>query len=84
MLTVVPSMHRLRSIIASRSRFDVATTWNSVIKRTIARFVRGNIAAQNQRVLLPNEQKKKHEKAKKIAEKWRIRKSQAEKSPKKS
>jgi len=79
MLILVPSMHRLRSIIAGRSRFNVATAWNSVIKRTIARFVRGNVAAQKMRVLLPSEQKKKHEKAKQIAEKWRDRKSESKK-----
>jgi hypothetical protein len=67
-MIMVPNMDKLRSFVIGRSRFDVSVTWNSVVKRTIGRFVRGNISAQNQRVLLPDEQKKKHEKAKKIAE----------------
>jgi len=73
-MMMVPDMHRLRSLVTGRSRFDVSAAWNSVIKRTIGRFVRGNISAQHQRVLLPDEQKKKYEEAKKIAEKWRNRK----------
>ena len=54
-------------------RFDVAKAWNLVLKRTIGRFVRGNIAAQNMRILLPEEQKKQHERAREIADKWRKR-----------
>lgn len=57
----------------SRVRWDVTEAWNRVVKRTIARFVRGNIAAQNLRIKLPDEQRQQHERALKIAEQWRNR-----------
>jgi hypothetical protein len=57
----------------SKMSWDVAAAWNRAVKRTIARFVRGNIAAQNLRIKLPEEQRQQHERARKIAEKWRTR-----------
>lgn len=47
--------------------------WNELVKRTIARFARGNIAAQNQRILLPDEQQAEHKSSKKIARRWQKR-----------
>jgi hypothetical protein len=60
---------------ASKLRWNVMGAWNQAVKRTIARFVRGNIAAQNFRIKLPDEQRRQHERARKIAEKWRTRHS---------
>jgi len=53
--------------------WDVMSAWNRAVKRTIARFVRGNIAAQNFRVKLPEEQRQQHERAREITNKWRKR-----------
>jgi hypothetical protein len=47
--------------------------WAAALKRVIGRFVRGNIPAQLLRILLPSEGKKKHEKARSVAERWRNR-----------
>ena len=63
----------MMSTVVSKMRWDVTEAWNRVVKRTIARFVRGNIAAQNFRIKLPEEQRQQHERARKIAEKWRAR-----------
>lgn len=63
----------MMSTVANRMRWDVTAAWNRTVKRTIARFVRGNIAAQNLRIKLPEEQRQQHERARKIAEKWRDR-----------
>ena len=49
------------------------TAWAATIKRVVARFARGNIAAQSARILLPDEQKKQHGVAKKILLKWASR-----------
>ena len=72
-MKTVTDMTTLRSLIGRQRRFDVAVVWNRLLKRTIGRFVRGNIAAQNLRIMLPDEQKKQHERARSIAEKWRNR-----------
>ena len=73
-MVTMTAMGRFRSlIIGSRTHVDVRLAWNNVVKRTIGRFVRGNIAAQNLRILLPEEQEKQHEKARDIANKWRNR-----------
>jgi hypothetical protein len=74
MATMVKDMKsRLRLLANFPARYNAEKEWLALIKRTISRFARGNIAAQNQRLLLPGEQKKKHERAKKIAEQWRDR-----------
>jgi len=52
---------------------SVAERWTKVVKRTIARFVRGNIPAQWERLLLPEEQEDRHKRARRIAERWRNR-----------
>jgi hypothetical protein len=49
--------------------------WNTIVKRTVSRFARGNIAAQNGRILLPEEQELEHREARKIALKWKARAS---------
>lgn len=56
---------------ATPSRTTMA--WNDVVKHTIARFVRGNIAAQRNRILLRDEQKARHERARAAAQAWRHR-----------
>jgi hypothetical protein len=57
----------------NKMRWNVAAAWNRTVKRTIARFVRGNIAAQNFRIKLPEEQQEQHDRARRIAERWRAR-----------
>jgi hypothetical protein len=42
-----------------------------MVKRTVARYARGNIAAQNERILMPDEQKQERELARPIANNWR-------------
>jgi hypothetical protein len=63
-------MTLIKSATPSRT---TASAWNNVVKHTIGRFVRGNIAAQNNRVLLKEEQQKRHERARKTAINWRSR-----------
>jgi hypothetical protein len=47
--------------------------WTALIKATIARFARGNIAAQNARILLPEEQEAERKRAQAISKKWKAR-----------
>lgn len=50
--------------------------WNDLVKRVIARFARGNIAAQEGRILLPEEQNVERDRAHAIARAWRDRAAQ--------
>ena len=63
----------VRNMGARPTRYSAENRWLSLVKQTIARFTRGNIAAQRERILLPDEQKRRHEEARKIAENWRHR-----------
>jgi hypothetical protein len=56
-----------------RGPFDVAREWTAAVKRTIARYARGNIAAQNGRVLTRGEQADRHKKARAISARMRTR-----------
>jgi hypothetical protein len=47
--------------------------WIAAIKRTISRFARGNVAAQNARILMPEEQADQHERAQIISRSWKKR-----------
>tara|TARA_R100001163_G_C4976994_1_gene134646 strand:+ start:486 stop:689 length:204 start_codon:yes stop_codon:yes gene_type:complete len=47
--------------------------WYALVKRTIARFARGNISAQRERILLPEEQEKLHAQARVISRAWKAR-----------
>jgi hypothetical protein len=49
------------------------TSWNGLIKRTVARFSRGSISAQRARILLPEEQEREHKRAVAIARQWKRR-----------
>jgi hypothetical protein len=53
--------------------FGSAEEWSARIKRTIKRFARGNIAAQNGRILLPEEQEKESKEMRAISAKWKAR-----------
>jgi hypothetical protein len=44
--------------------------WNDLVKRVVARFARGNIAAQEGRILLPEEQAAERDRAHAIARAW--------------
>lgn len=50
------------------------TTWDDLVKRTIARFAR-NVAARQGRILLPHEQEQQRANAVAIARKWKDRAS---------
>ena len=47
--------------------------WFSLVKRSIARFARGSISAQKQRILLPEEQEREHARTAAIARQWKER-----------
>jgi hypothetical protein len=70
-------MSKLAHVCAAYSKlrpsFDAGALWNELVKRTIGRFARGNIAAQNRRVLLPNEQAQEHRQSRELAKKWKER-----------
>jgi hypothetical protein len=68
------SFARLQDMICSLFRLRKplsAGEWDDAAKRTVARFARGNIAAQNGRILFPDEQRETHERAQKISRDWR-------------
>jgi len=48
------------------------TSWAALMKATIARFAR-NASARRGRILLPEEQRAEHDRARRIALKWRER-----------
>lgn len=52
---------------------DLAAVWTRTVKQVIARFARGNINAQQGRILLPDEQKAEREATMPIARSWRER-----------
>jgi hypothetical protein len=47
--------------------------WVASVKVTIGRFVRGNIAAQNEHILLPSEQEAESARSRTISKKWKAR-----------
>jgi hypothetical protein len=54
-------------------RHSVWLDWMALVKRSVARFARGNIAVQNLRVLFPEEQEREHARALPIARRWKER-----------
>ena len=52
---------------------DGRVQWNRLVKTVIARFARGNISAQEERILLPDEQEAERAATKPIAKKWKNR-----------
>ncbi len=56
-----------------KSAVDSAFNWEHLIKQVVARFARGNISAQNARILLPAEQASENALARRIARKWKAR-----------
>ena len=55
-------VHKMRSPGILR-RYDVSAEWLRLVKRTVARFARGNISAQSGRVQTPEEQALEHKRA---------------------
>jgi hypothetical protein len=53
--------------------FPMQKEWDLLTKGTIARYARGNIAAQRKRIQLPHEQEQEHATARGIARRWRER-----------
>ncbi len=69
----------LGSLLSMPPRFHVREEWKSLVKQTVGRFARGNMSAQNNRILLPEEQALERETAQSLALKWqeRYRRSKA-------
>ena len=47
--------------------------WDALVKRTVARFARGNIAAQHGRILFPEEQERERVRVTKFVRAWKKR-----------
>jgi hypothetical protein len=47
--------------------------WNSLVKRAIARFARGNIAVQEGRILFPDEQDRERAHVRVFTRRWKVR-----------
>ena len=56
-----------------------AAEWRRSVKRVIARYARGNISAQEGRILLPDEQEAERKATAPIARQWRERQKNARK-----
>ncbi len=52
---------------------NVEAAWNRAVKRVIARFARGSISAQEERILLPEEQDAERRASVPIAREWKAR-----------
>ena len=59
--------------VSSAVRAEARSEWLRVVKRTIGRFARGNISAQNGRILMPEELDRETKRSRAINEKWRKR-----------
>lgn len=59
--------------VVPSERLTATADWAALTKRTIARFARGSIAAQRERVLLFDERASQHERACAIAAAWKKR-----------
>jgi hypothetical protein len=75
--TVTAMRKTLRSFFTLPPLFDAPAEWMRLVKRTVARYARGNIAAQNERILMPDEQERERKEALAISEKWRERYNKA-------
>ena len=64
-----------RVLARPRHQEGARMNWNVLVKQTVSRFARGNIAAQNARILLPDEQEAEHKRTRKIAQEWKARAS---------
>ncbi len=72
MTTVMNDMRAtLRSIFSRPPAYDAAAEWMRTVKRTVARYARGNIAAQNERILMPDEQERERDLVRPISIRWR-------------
>lgn len=67
----------LRNMLNTPPKLSIREEWDRVVKATVARFVRGNIAAQNRRIRTAGAQAREHKKAVAIARKWRDRANHA-------
>jgi hypothetical protein len=63
----------LRSLFAMPPRFEATKEWTRMVKRIVARYARGNIAVQNERILMPEEQAREREEALNTSKKWKER-----------
>jgi hypothetical protein len=72
MTTLMSDMREtLRSFFSRPPAYDAPAEWARMVKRTVARYARGNIAAQNERILMPDEQEREREAARSVANEWR-------------
>jgi len=47
--------------------------WDELVKKTVARFSRGNIAAQERGLLFPEEQEREEARVRALTRKWKER-----------
>jgi hypothetical protein len=66
-------LHEERGGMALNRTDEITETWTRTVKRVIARYARGNISAQEGRILLPEEQETERRAAAPIARTWRDR-----------
>jgi hypothetical protein len=59
--------------MAQKRSYNVAEAWVHTVKQVIARFARGNISAQEARILLPEEQAAERKNTAPIARRWKER-----------
>ncbi len=82
MSTVMNNMRAmLRSLFSRPPAFDAPAEWARMVKRTVARYARGNISAQNERILMPDEQEHERKLARPIANRWREQQQASEPKP---
>jgi hypothetical protein len=63
----------LMARLSSAVRAEARSEWLRVVKKTVGRFARGNISAQNGRILMPEELDAETKRARAINSKWRDR-----------
>jgi hypothetical protein len=67
----------MRNLLNAPPRVDVHEEWDRVVRKTVARFARGNISAQKGRILTEEGKAREHERAAKIARNWKRRAKRA-------
>jgi len=66
---------RAEAVLSLRPPLDAENEWRTLAKRTVARFARGNIAAQHGRILMPEDQEREHKRAQRVVRKWRLKRA---------
>jgi hypothetical protein len=70
-------MGMLGSLITLCPAFDARVEWKNIVMHAAARYARGNVAARDASILMPEEQEDERARARIIAVKWRARAASA-------